>query len=194
MRRTSALRLRPRTLLAIMKPLLLSVFAALSLVACVPSLQSGPGALAVDAPAPNARLVDLSAKPVSLDALSGQPLLVNVWGVWCKPCLEEIPELKAIQDQFKAQGLVVIGINFLDSRERLDTYLKDNPLNYAVWLEGQGTDRVRLLLASWQRYTSGSVSVPYSFAINRAGKVTGVLWNYKPGSKELENLAQSALK
>ncbi len=178
-----------------MKSLLLSVCAALSLVSCVPTgLQAGAGALAVEAPAPKVQLVDQSAKPVSLDALSGQPLLVNVWGVWCKPCLEEIPELKAIQDQFRAQGLVVIGINFLDSRERLDTYLKDNPLNYAVWLEGQGTDRVRSLLASWQRYTNGAVSVPYSFAINRAGKVTGVVSDYKPGSKELENLALSALK
>ena len=178
-----------------MKPLLLSAFAALSLVACVPtSLQSGAGALAVDAPAPNVQLVDLSAKPVSLAALSGQPLLVNVWGVWCKPCLEEIPELKAIQNQFRAQGLVVIGINFLDSRERLNTYLKDNPLNYAVWLEGQGTDRVRPLLASWQCYSDGAVSVPYSFAINRAGKITGVVSGYKPGSQQLENLAQSALK
>ena len=177
-----------------MKPLLLSLFAILSLAACTPSLQSGAGALAVDAPAPNARLVDLNAKPVSLDALSGQPLLVNVWGVWCKPCLEEIPELKAIQDQYKAQGLVVIGINFLDSRERLNTYLKDNPLNYAVWLEGQGTDRVRPLLASWQCYSDGAVSVPYSFAINRAGKVTGVVSGYEPGSQQLENLAQSALK
>jgi len=45
------------------------------------------------------------------DSLRGQWVLVNYWAEWCKPCLEEIPELNAID---KAPDISVLGVNFDD--------------------------------------------------------------------------------
>lgn len=43
------------------------------------------------------------------DNLRGQWVLVNYWAEWCKPCLEEIPELNEID---KAPDIQVLGVNF----------------------------------------------------------------------------------
>lgn len=43
------------------------------------------------------------------DDLRGQWVLVNYWAEWCKPCLEEIPELNELD---KAPDITVLGVNF----------------------------------------------------------------------------------
>ncbi|WP_286715279.1 TlpA disulfide reductase family protein [Marinobacter sp. tcs-11] len=43
------------------------------------------------------------------DKYRGQWVLVNYWAEWCKPCLEEIPELNALD---KAPDIAVLGVNF----------------------------------------------------------------------------------
>lgn len=43
------------------------------------------------------------------DSLRGQWVMVNYWAEWCKPCLEEIPELNALD---KAADITVLGVNF----------------------------------------------------------------------------------
>jgi len=43
------------------------------------------------------------------DDLRGQWVLVNYWAEWCKPCLEEIPELNELD---KAPDIMVLGVNF----------------------------------------------------------------------------------
>lgn len=47
------------------------------------------------------------------DTLRGQWVLVNYWAEWCKPCLEEIPELNELD---KAPDITVLGVNFDDIR------------------------------------------------------------------------------
>jgi thiol-disulfide isomerase/thioredoxin len=53
-------------------------------------------------------------EPLAQDPLAqddGRWLLVNYWARWCKPCLEEIPELQAFAAQHAARARVVM-VNF----------------------------------------------------------------------------------
>lgn len=43
------------------------------------------------------------------DSLRGEWVLVNYWAEWCKPCLEEIPELNALD---REDDISVLGVNF----------------------------------------------------------------------------------
>jgi thiol-disulfide isomerase/thioredoxin len=45
----------------------------------------------------------------ALDAYAGQWLLINYWAIWCKPCVEEIPELNALD---KDARVTVLAYNF----------------------------------------------------------------------------------
>jgi thiol-disulfide isomerase/thioredoxin len=45
-----------------------------------------------------------------LTALRGQWVVVNYWAKWCKPCIEEIPELNRLDADH--DGISVVGVNF----------------------------------------------------------------------------------
>lgn len=47
---------------------------------------------------------------------AGKTIVVNYWADWCKPCLEEIPELNRFAEQ-QAGGVIVLAVNF-DQPER----------------------------------------------------------------------------
>jgi len=46
---------------------------------------------------------------LQLDTLRGQWVVINYWAIWCKPCIQEIPELNHLD---KLQGVSVLGVNY----------------------------------------------------------------------------------
>ena len=56
------------------------------------------------------RLKDINQKTVSLDDYLGKNVvLVDFWATWCKPCKRELPALQELYEEYKDQGLVVVG-------------------------------------------------------------------------------------
>ncbi len=52
--------------------------------------------------------------------LRGTPYLLNVWASWCAPCLQEHPQLIALQ---KRNQIRLVGINYKDKPEDARTWL-----------------------------------------------------------------------
>ncbi len=50
------------------------------------------------------------AAPTALESLRGQWVLINYWARWCKPCIEEIPELNKLDAS--RDDVTVLGVNF----------------------------------------------------------------------------------
>ncbi len=46
-----------------------------------------------------------------LSDFHGKVVLVNLWATWCAPCLEEIPALNRLQDEYRDEGLVVLSVS-----------------------------------------------------------------------------------
>jgi|HubBroStandDraft_6_1064221.scaffolds.fasta_scaffold59991_2 cytochrome c biogenesis protein CcmG, thiol:disulfide interchange protein DsbE len=69
-------------------------------------------------------LTAFDGKPVALDALKGQVVIVNFWASWCYPaCYEEAPSLERAWQTYKDRGLVVVGVNFQDKEEPAKRFL-----------------------------------------------------------------------
>ncbi|MVM41079.1 redoxin domain-containing protein [Spirosoma sp. HMF3257] len=45
-------------------------------------------------------LTDVTGKSISLESFKGKYLLIDFWGTWCIPCIETIPELKAVHTKY----------------------------------------------------------------------------------------------
>jgi len=45
----------------------------------------------------------------SLESFKGNWVIVNYWATWCKPCIEEIPELNTLNQH---DGVLVLGVNY----------------------------------------------------------------------------------
>ena len=51
-----------------------------------------------------------TADSVSLEQHRGQWVVINYWAQWCKPCIKEIPELNALDQQYSQ--VTVLGVNY----------------------------------------------------------------------------------
>ena len=61
--------------------------------------------------APAFTLVDLAGKKVSLADFKGRPVVINFWATYCGPCKLEMPWFEEMVGKYKAQGLVVLGLD-----------------------------------------------------------------------------------
>ncbi len=53
-------------------------------------------------------LKDLNAKTISSNDLSGKIIVVNIWALWCSPCVREMPELQELYKKYQNDKDVVI--------------------------------------------------------------------------------------
>jgi cytochrome c biogenesis protein CcmG, thiol:disulfide interchange protein DsbE len=56
--------------------------------------------------------LDWPGTAAALAQLEGQPYLLNFWATWCAPCIAELPELIEVAEEFEAQGLQLVTINY----------------------------------------------------------------------------------
>jgi thiol-disulfide isomerase/thioredoxin len=69
-------------------------------------------------PAPDFALRDVNQKEFKLSDFKGKYLLVDVWGIYCSPCIREIPKFNELKDKFKGSDINFVQVN-LDATEEL---------------------------------------------------------------------------
>lgn len=58
------------------------------------------------------QLDNLDNELVSLEELKGENLtIIDFWATWCKPCTKAMPKLNALYNDYKDQGLNIVGIS-----------------------------------------------------------------------------------
>ncbi|WP_299671863.1 TlpA disulfide reductase family protein [uncultured Polaribacter sp.] len=67
----------------------------------------------------------LNGEEFNLTSLKGKYVLIDFWGIWCRPCVEEMPKVKLFQKRYKDK-FAVLGINSGDSREKIQTFIDEN--------------------------------------------------------------------
>jgi thiol-disulfide isomerase/thioredoxin len=50
--------------------------------------------------APNFISMNHNGEPFDMSTMRGQYVLLDFWGSWCGPCIEEVPQLKALREKF----------------------------------------------------------------------------------------------
>ncbi len=143
---------------------------------------------------PEVQMLNLKGEKTSLSSFKGKVLFLNFWATWCGPCREEMLDLVVAQNKYRTQGLVVLGLNVKESKDKIDAFLKTQPLNFDIWYEdtSQQTTPLSPLLAQWQGQARG-YGIPYSIVLGRDGRVKATILGYDPSGVALEKAIQAAL-
>lgn len=124
--------------------------------------------------APGFAMTDFNDNDFSLEGLQGQIVVVNFWGSWCAPCREEAPELQAIHEDFQDEGVVMIGVNWLDVERRALDFIDEFSLTFS------NAPDVEEIVAE----TYNIQGAPETFVIDRDGTVAFVY----PGPVDYDTL------
>jgi cytochrome c-type biogenesis protein len=87
--------------------------------------------------APDVQFTKLDGSAFRLKDLRGRVVVLNFWATWCIPCRSEIPSLSAMQKDFEARGLSVIGVSYDDTADLIQSFQKDIPQSYQIVLGGR---------------------------------------------------------
>jgi thiol-disulfide isomerase/thioredoxin len=165
-----------------------------SMISCAP-FSSGTGPKLSDGDLlPDLQMLNLKGERTSLSSLKGKVVFLNFWATWCGPCVKEMPDRVKAQEKYRAQGLVILGLNVDERKDKIDAFLQTQTLNFDVWREDevQQTTPLRPLLTQWQGQSLG-YSIPFSIALDRDGRVKATILGYDTSGTALEKAIQSAL-
>ena len=98
---------------------------------------------------------------ISLADLRGKGVVLNFWASWCDPCRAEAALLEATWQKEKDNGIVFIGLDYLDQEPAAKAYLAEYDVTYP-----NGPD---LQSQAARRY--GIKGVPETFFIDPEGKI-----------------------
>ncbi len=92
--------------------------------------------------APDWTLPGLDGKPVSLAQFRGKVVVLNFWATWCGPCRAETPGFVAVQKDYAAKGVTVVGISMDGDAAPVVPFVKGQGITYPIVL---GTNKVASL-------------------------------------------------
>jgi len=136
-------------------PLLFLAFLTLRLYQTNTSEQRAAGE------APPFVFTTFAGETMSLDDLRGKGVVLNFWASWCDPCRAEAELLEATWRKEQDNGIIFIGLAYLDQEPAAKAYLAEYDVTYP-----NGPD---LQSATARRY--GIKGVPETFFIDPEGKI-----------------------
>lgn len=113
----------------------------------------------------------LDGKEIDSDQFEGKVLLITFFATWCPPCIQEIPSLIDLQNEYKEKGFSVIGISVdQGSSKSVKKLVEKTGVNYPVVMAD----------SKITRDFGGIVGIPTSFLINKDGNVIKSYPGYVP--------------
>ena len=108
-------------------------------------------------------LKDHTGNDLDFGVLQGKVVVLNFWATWCGPCKIEVPWFVEFAEQYKDDGLVVIGVSIDDTADKIQAFVDDYDVNYSMLVGLGQEDFLEAYGPIW--------GVPMTFFIDREGTV-----------------------
>jgi thiol-disulfide isomerase/thioredoxin len=110
-------------------------------------------------------LVDVNNRQQQGSQWLGKVVVLNHWASWCPPCVEEIPMLIKMQDQFQSKGLQIVGIAH-DTAEAARVFGNQVGINYPSLVITTGGGELMKSQGS-----SHGAALPFTAIFDRSGNL-----------------------
>lgn len=94
--------------------------------------------------------------------------LVNVWASWCPPCIEELPALVQLRNEYKDKGLhlVLYSADRPGDREEALMFLKNQNVSFTNYFKGDAElEEIETLFPDWEG------ALPISIVFDSKGEI-----------------------
>jgi len=142
----------------------LVVFLGIIVVFAMPSYRHGEASIAGKRAEDFA--MQLGGKPAHLSDLRGQVVVLNFWGTWCPPCIEETPALNRLQKYIASRNALVLGVAADEDEAIYEQFLRAHGVTFPTYRDPATKDNHSPIAQSY-----GTDMVPETYIIGRDGKI-----------------------
>ncbi len=117
-----------------------------------------------EGPAPDFTLTTFGGEEITLSELRGNVVIINFWASWCPPCREEAAYLEDTWRRYRDSGVVLIGVDYLDTEKEALEYIAEFDITYP-----NGPDLGSRISRAYRIQ-----GVPETFFVDTEGQLRGV--------------------
>lgn len=111
--------------------------------------------------APDFTLTSMADETYTLSEFQGKKVIVNFWATWCPYCVDEMPDLTKLAQDYE-DDLVVLAVNVDESKSKIQDFLDENPdIDLNILLDPKGKTAGNY----------GANALPLTIGINSDGSV-----------------------
>lgn len=114
--------------------------------------------------APDFTITSFGDETLTLSDLRGQVVIINFWASWCPPCREEAQYLEQTWRKYKDQGVIFIGVDYLDTESEAKAYIEEFDITYF-----NGPDLGTRIAQAYNIQ-----GVPETFYVTKNGELSGL--------------------
>jgi cytochrome c biogenesis protein CcmG, thiol:disulfide interchange protein DsbE len=105
-------------------------------------------------------------KSERLSDFHGKVVVLNFFGAWCQPCIEETPGLNRLQRYIAPRNGVVLGVSADEDPAKYEEFLKQQGVIFTTYRDPSTTGSLSQIAKSY-----GTSVYPETYVIDRRGKI-----------------------
>ena len=128
---------------------------------------------------PSVEVKTLTGKKINIQSIEndGNPIIINFWATWCKPCKQELNNIAEVYDDWQDEtGVKIIAISVDDSRtsSKVAPYVNSADWEYEIYLD-PNKELARAL---------GVSSMPHTLLLDENKNIVWQHRGYVPGDED----------
>lgn len=109
-------------------------------------------------------LLDTQGQSQPLSQWKDKALVVNFWATWCAPCVDEMPELSALQAEVAPSNIQILGIG-IDSAANIAQFASKYKIAYPLYTGGLNATELS------RQFGNKAGGLPFTVLVDRDGQV-----------------------
>ncbi|GAB6140753.1 TlpA disulfide reductase family protein [Methylosoma difficile] len=110
----------------------------------------------------------------TLAQFKGKVVYVDFWASWCGPCAKSFPFLNQLDNDLKAKGLQILGVNLDEDKAAAQAFLDKYPASFSI-VSDSGEQCARSFAVK---------GMPSSYLIDKKGLIRHVHLGFRPSEAE----------
>ena len=136
-------------------------------------------------------LIPVTAESINkhIDSFKGEKaVLLNVWALWCIPCIEEFPMIVKLDNEIKDLEVVFISADFEDQVEDVIDFLSNHEVGNKSYIKDEKDEP--FIIGINQNWTG---SLPFTIIYSKKSGSVIDLWEGKKSELEFKSAIDIAI-
>jgi thiol-disulfide isomerase/thioredoxin len=166
------------------------IFAVFPLLAAGCGPPTSDSSVPISAPPPTLSSVTADKLLEAIRTSNSPAVLVNMWATWCVPCIEEMPDLLRLQQNYRERGVKLFLVSWDTDAKLAQQFLRSKKVDFPSFIKDSGQNDPGFIDGLTDKWSG---ALPATFLFDGNGKLVQ-MWEGKQPYEVFEKKLLELLK